>query len=340
MLIVVYILYKARCRLSGSVEVTKVSYYQEYKERCRERILNNIRARQSLAQVHDRTSQGGGGQAGGVTPMDLTAKWIQSQPLCSAIPDESGEVKTPNLNDRAVARLRLTDIQLQSPTRDLRIPGSKDRSAALFHPGKCNATQITADHDTAADDELSICDDGKVPIDDAANSSDLTYPNSAGHSPPLSNTHFHIPLIHHTGFKDSVQSIDENSNVPSTKLNAADTVQIEMVQLTRRESDKAEEKDNDSVDSGKSAESDSSSPEQKTSSRHRPLSRMRSQSHSSLIPSASSVSSGLEIIDPLRLLNGGPVMYKKCRSNGNIVQMKLDTHLPSWRPPKNAVTKL
>ena len=340
MLIVVYILYKARCRLSGSIEVTKVSYYQEYKDRCRERILSNIRARNNMANSIDRSHHHQGGD--GVTSLDLTAKWIQSQPLCSAIPDESSEVKTPNLN-RMQNRLHLSDIQLKTSSPDLRSPGGRERSKALLQLlRESNQDHFPINHrNFTAIGEFPICD-GKVPNTDVANSSDLTY--LSGQSPPLSNTHYHVPLIHNAGHKDSDPSIDENSNLPSTKLNA-DSVQIEMVPLSsHKDSSDTDERDSNSVKSVKSVASDRT-PEQRTVSHGTPLtndSRVRSQSHSSLIPSASSMSSGLELIDPLRLIsaNGGPKLHKKSRSNGNIVTMKLDSQYALWRPPNNTVTEL
>ncbi len=398
MLIVVYILYKARCRLGGSVEVNKVSYYQEYKERCRERILANIRARHNLvaAGAYDRVSPGGGGGENGGTAgaMDLTAEWIQSQPLCSAIPDEYGEVKTPNMNrtreeDR---RIKFSDIQIQDlDSPDLRGPGGKERNKALmqllresnhdrFPVDRRNLTAMEEGSIDPALDQFSVCGDDEygdyktVPNPNflyepaVANSSDLsTYLNSAD-SPPLQrNTHFHKPLIH---YRDSDQSIDENSNVPAAKLGttphraaAGNAVHIEMVPLTsspnRKKSNSGDDSagcgllqtgSTDSTNSGDSARSTKSahsnpSPEEtkRTSSRDTPLSRQRSQSHSSLIPSASSVSSGLEVADPLRVLNGGPaatLLHKKSLSNGNLVQHKLDVHLTLWKPGKLAVTKL
>ena len=340
MLIVVYILYKARCRLSGSIEVTKVSYYQEYKDRCRERILTNIRARNNMANSVDRTHHHQGGD--GVTSLDLTAKWIQSQPLCSAIPDESSEVKTPNLN-RMQNPLHLSDIQLQTSSPDLRSPpGGRERNKALLELlRESNQDHFPINHrNFTAIGEFPICD-GKVPNTDVANSSDLTY--LSGQSPPLSNTHYHVPLIHNAVHKDSDPSIDENSNLPSTKLNA-ESVQIEMVPLSSHRDSDTDTRDNNSVKSVKSVASDRT-PEQRTTSHETPLtndSRARSQSHSSLIPSASSMSSGLELIDPLRLItaNGGPKLHKKSRSNGNIVTMKLDSQYALWRPPNNTVTKL
>ena len=348
MLIVVYILYKARCRLGGSIEVNKVSYYQEYKDRCRERILSNIRARNNMANAITRTQHHHPQGGDGVASLDLTAKWIQSQPLCSAIPDESGEVKTLNLN-RMQNRLHLSDIRLQASSPDLCSPGGRVRNKALLQLFQgSNQDHFPIDHrNFTAIGDHPICD-GKVPNTDVANSSDLTY--LSGLSPPMSNTHYHIPLIHHVlSHKESEQSIDENSNLPSTKLNA-ETIQIEMVPLTsssppHRVSDN-DSGDGDSVKSVKSAISDTTtSPEQRTSSHDTPLtndSRIRSQSHSSLIPSASSMSSGLELIDPLRLItaNGGPKMHKKSRSNGNIVTMKLESPYSLWRPPNDTVTKL
>ena len=338
MLIVVYILYKARCRLGGSIEVNKVSYYQEYKERCRERILSNIRARNNMANSIDRNHHPNHHHQGseGITSLDLTAKWIQSQPLCSAIPDESGDIKTPNLN-RMENRLHLSEIQLQTRSPELRSPSGRERSKALLELlREPNQDYYPLNHNFTAIGEFTICD-GKVPNTDVANSSDLTY--ISGQSPPLSNTHYHVPLIHNVGHKDSEPSIDENSNVPSTKLNA-ESVQIEMVPLSSHQNLTTDQRDSESV---KSVESDRT-PEQK-SSHQTPLandSRVKSQSHSSLIPSASSMSSGLELIDPLRLItaNGGPKMHKKSRSNGNIVAMKLGSQYPSWRPPNNTVTKL
>ena len=340
MLIVVYILYKARCRLSGSIEVTKVSYYQEYKDRCRERILSNIRARNNMANSVDRTHHHQGGD--GVTSMDLTAKWIQSQPLCSAIPDESSEVKTPNLN-RMQNRLHLSNIQLQTSSPDLRSPGGRQRSKALLQLlRESNQDHFPINHrNFTAIGEFPVCD-GKVPITDVANSSDLTY--LSGQSPPLSNTHYHVPLIHNVGHKDSDPSIDENSNLPSTKRNV-ESVQTEMVPLSsHRDSSDTDERDSNSGKSVKSVASDRT-PEHRTASQETPLtndSRVRSQSHSSLIPSASSMSSGLELMDPLRLItaNGGPKLHKKSRSNGNIATTKLDSQYTLWRPPNNTVTKL
>ena len=338
MLIVVYILYKARCRLSGSIEVNKVSYYQEYKDRCRERILMNIRARNNMANANDRTPNGGEG----VATLDFTAKWIQSQPLYSAIPDESGEeVKMPTLNWMQ-NHLHLSDIQLQSSLpKDLHSPGGRERNKALLQLlQESNQDHFPIDHrNFAALGELPICY-GKVSNTDAANSSDLTH--LSGQSPPMSNTHYHKPLIHHTGLKDSDQSIVENLNLPSTKLNAG-SVQIEMVPLSHRVSIN-EERDSDSLNSTKVTTNDTSR-EQRTSSHRTPLtseSKMRSQSHSSLIPSASSMSSGLELMDPLRLItaNGGPKMHRKSRSNGNIVQMKVDSRHSLWKPLNDAVTKL
>ncbi len=347
LLLVVYILYKARCRLGGSIEETKTSYYQQYKDSQRERILANIRARNQAAMAagdgSDRDPEQDGHPGPERSPsLEFTAKWIQTQPLYDAIPDDGGSVRrTPNLSSRRQDRLHLSDIELHMPSPDFPSPYLDEEKAYYQINQESNQERYCIDQGnfTTTVEVNPICD-GNVPRSTDPLPQNACLDINSELSPSKSNILYHEPLVH----RPASDSVDENSNWPERGTGPVGGDQDDVVsEITptlkddkpghpEPQHEKPKSIKKQLVDRTLSCDTDMTNE-----------SRPRSQSHNSLIPSASSLSSGLELIETQKLTaNGGPKILatKKSRSNGNIVQMDSDDQYSLWRKPKEEVTKL